>query len=136
MNQFALAVAALALPLLAACDRQISQTVIVRANLENAGLDSLWLAEADQCSGERIKPGWYRDGLWIFRLLSTRGGVGVVTQELALCVNGAAQPTKAWHSVHGGGAPLLVLSCVIGEPQPCRMYQDGYTEGVWSDEGQ
>lgn len=137
MNHLVFAVAAaLALPLLAACDRQIPQTVIARANVESAGLDSVWLVESDQCAGERIGPGWYRDGLWIFRLSTTRGGLGVVTQELALCVDGAtAPPTKVWHSVHGGGAPLLVLSCVIGEPDPCRVYQDGYTRGVWSDDG-
>ncbi len=138
MNQLAVTVAAaLVLSLLTACDRQIPQTVVVRSDLENAGLGTLWLTESDQCAGERIRPGWYRDGLWIFRLSTTRGGVGAVTQELALCLDGAtAPPTKAWHSVHGGGAPLLVLSCVIGEPEPCRMYQDGYTEGAWSDDGQ
>lgn len=136
MNQLVLlVVAAFALPLLAACDRQIPQTVIVRANVENARSESLWLVETDQCAGKRIGPGWYRDGLWIFRLSTTRGGVGAVTQELALCADGAtAPPTKVWHGVHGGGAPLLVLACVIGEQNPCRMYQDGYTEGVWSDD--
>jgi hypothetical protein len=138
MNRSAVAIAAaLALPLLVACDRQIPQTVIVRANIENPALDSLWLAQTNECTGQPIKPGWYRDGLWIFRLSTTRGGVSAVTQELTLCVNGAAAaPTKAWHSLHGGGAPLLVLSCVRDEREPCRMYQDGYTEGAWSSDGE
>ncbi len=130
MNYLALA-AAFALPLLAACDQQISQTVVVRANVKSGDGDSLWLVEDNQCIGNRMKAGWYRDGLWIFRLSTTRGGLSVVTQELALCVNGAtAPPTKVWHSLHGGGASLLVLSCVLGEPNPCRLYQDEYPEGM------
>jgi hypothetical protein len=136
MNQIVLTVAAaLALLALAACDQRIAQTIIVRANIENASANSLWLVEANECASTRIEPGWYRDGLWIFRLSSTRGGVGAVTQELALCVDGVtAPPKKTWHSVHGGGAPLLVISCINGEPDGCRMYQDGYTEGAWSDD--
>lgn len=137
MKQVACHIAVLALGLLAGCDRQILQTVVVRADVENAGLDSLWLAEDDQCVAKLSKPGWYRDGLWIFNISTTRGGVGAVTQELSLCLNDTpAQATKVWHSVHGGGAPLLVLSCVIGDAEPCRMYQNGYTEGAWSDNGQ
>ena len=117
--------------LLGACDRQVPQTVVVRADVSNATLDSLWLVEDDMCGSARITPGWYRDGLWIFSLSSTRGGVGVVTQELALCYqNAGAPPTKAWHSVHGGGAPLIVLSC--GNPESCGLYMDGHTEGAWA----
>jgi hypothetical protein len=66
-----------------------------------------------------------------------RGGVGAVTQELTLCVKeSATQTAKIWHSVHGGGAPLLVVSCVLGEKNPCAMYQDGYDQGVWSDDAE
>jgi hypothetical protein len=61
--------------------------------------------------------------------------MGAVTQELALCAKDAAgQTTKLWHSVHGGGAPLVVVSCVFGERNDCAMYQDGYLPGVWSDD--
>lgn len=120
--------------LLAACDTQVPQTVVVRANIANASLDSLWLVEDDQCEGERINPGWYRNGLWIFRLSSTRGGVGAVTQELALCHQGAnASPIKAWHSLHGGGAPLIVLSCDESTPESCALYMDQHTEGAWTE---
>jgi hypothetical protein len=118
-------------PMLCACDRQVPQTVVVRADVTNASLDSLWLVEADECGRTRIAPGWYRDGLWIFRLSSTRGGVGAVTQELALCFqNAGAPPIKAWHSVHGGGAPVIVLSC--SDPESCGLYMNGQTEGLWA----
>ena len=127
----------LILSILQGCDRQIEQTVVVRANLESASLNSLWLVETDDCGSAPIRADWYRDGLWIFRASSTRGGVGVVTQELALCINdGHSSNTRVWHSIHGGGAPLIVLSCVLDEKNPCRMYEDGYTKGVWSEDGQ
>lgn len=118
------------------CDKQVQQTVVVRANVAGADGESLWLTEANNCSAPRVNAGWYRDGLWIFRVSSTRGGVGTVTQELAVCTHGegATAASPMWHSVHGGGAPLIVLSCVSGEKAPCRMYQDGYTEGAWSEE--
>ena len=84
-----------------------------------------------------MRPGWYRNGMWIFRISSTRGGVGVVTQELALCYQGdQGSATKMWHSLHGGGAPLLVLSCETDAKEACRLYQDGYAEGAWSDGAQ
>jgi hypothetical protein len=119
------------------CDQRVPQTLIVRANVAGASQDSIWVAESDNCIAEQVKPGWYRDGLWIFRLSTTRGGVGAVTQELALCARGnGEQPNRMWHSVFGGGAPLIVLSCVAGDKAPCRMYQDGYTPGAWSDEGE
>jgi hypothetical protein len=58
-----------------------------------------------------------------------------VTQELTLCVNmPGAPPEPMWHSLHGGGAPLIVLSCLLEEDPSCRMYQDGYAEGEWSDQ--
>jgi hypothetical protein len=116
---------------LAGCDRQVPQTVVVRASLPDPRLDSVWLVEGNECEGARIRSGWYRDGLWIFRLSSTRGGVGVVTQELALCQQNAGAPSiKAWHSVHGGGAPLIVLSCRNHES--CALYMEGHTEGTWA----
>lgn len=120
---------------LVSCDKQVRQTVVVRANVADASANSLWLTEADNCSAQRLSAGWYRDGVWIFNLSSTHGGVGVVTQELALCLHGANANAEvpAWHSVHGGGAPLIVLSCVMSESSPCQMYQDGYTRGAWSE---
>lgn len=127
-------VAAFTALLLTACDTQVPQTVVVRANVANASLDSLWLVEADRCEGERIKPGWYRNGLWIFSLSSTRGGVGAVTQELALCHQSTnASPIKAWHSLHGGGAPLIVLSCDESASESCALYMDEHTEGAWTE---
>lgn len=126
--------AVFAATLLAACDTQVPQTVVVRANVASPSLDSLWLVEGNQCGGKRIRPGWYRDGLWIFRLSSTRGGVGAVTQELALCYSGTNAPaTSAWHSLHGGGAPLIVLSCEGSTPKSCSLYMDQHTEGVWAE---
>lgn len=127
-------VLAFVLPMLAACDRQVPQTVIVRAAIPNPSLTSVWLVEADQCANEPIAPGWYRNGLWIFKLESTRGGVGAVTQELALCYRGAdGSPVKAWHSLHGGGAPLLVLSCDENVQQPCALFMDQHTDGAWEE---
>ena len=116
--------------LLAACDTQVPQTVVVRAEPANASVESLWLV-TDDCEGDRIKPGWYRNGLWIFRLSSTRGGVGTTTQELALCYQGnGTTPIRVWHSLHGGGAPFIVLSCDRDAQESCALYMDQHSEGA------
>jgi hypothetical protein len=118
--------------LLTACDGRVPQTVVVRASVANASLDSLWLAEADQCAGDRITPALYRDGLWIFSLSSIRGGVGAVTQQLVLCYQDAnASPTKLWHSLHGGGASFIVLACNEDARESCALYMDRHSEGTW-----
>ncbi len=123
------------MPLLTACDSQVSQTVVVQANIANPAMNSLWLVEADQCTGKQIRPELYRNGLWIFSLSSTRGGIGVVTQELALCHQGAASspPTKIWHILHGGGAPFIILSCDGTSRQSCALYMDRHAEGDWHE---
>lgn len=121
--------------LLGGCDRQVLQTVIVQINLANHGADSLWLVESDQCSASRIKPERYRNGLWIFSLESTQGGVGVMTQELSLCYQeaDASSPTRAWHILHGGGAPFILLSCDTGAPESCALHMQRYAEGAWDE---
>jgi len=133
LPEWIIALAILALPFLTGCDQQVEQTAIVRTDIANASEETLWLTEAADCSAQPIKAGWYRDGLWIFRLSSTRGGVDVVTQELSVCTHDVATgaPLRLWHSVHGGGAPLIVLSCVT-DASPCLMYQDGYAPAAWS----
>jgi hypothetical protein len=119
----------------AGCDQNIEQTLVARVNLLNADQDSLWLVESDICTDKRIQAGWYRDGLWIFRLSSTRGGLSVVTQELTLCKkNNVANPDKIWHSLHGGGEPLIVLSCIKNEKYSCLVYQEGYAPNMWYDD--
>jgi hypothetical protein len=116
-----------------ACDRRVEQTLVLRADIDNATQNSVWLTESNNCSASHIAPGWYRNGLWIFRLSSIRGGIGAVTQELTLCANNTSGATNTiWHSIHGGGAPLIVLSCIASEKSSCQMYQDGYTPGAWS----
>ncbi len=137
MKSFTGIIALALLAALSGCDQRVDQTLIARANIPSPGAASLWLSESNDCGTKPISAGWYRDGLWIFRLSSTRGGVGAVTQELTLCAKDAAgQATKVWHSLHGGGAPLLVISCVAGEKNSCAMYQDGYDPGAWSDDAE
>ena len=124
---------ALLVVLAAGCDSEVPQTVVVRSDVIAPDLGSMYLVEGRECSGKRTTPGWYRNGLWIFRLTSTRGGVGVVTQELALCYQVAdASPVKLWDILHGGGAPLLVLSCDGPNQGSCALYMEGYTEGPWA----
>jgi len=125
---------AIAVLLLTGCDRQVLQTVIAQVNLPNHDPNSVWLVHSDQCSADRIRPERYRNGLWIFSLTSTQGGVGVVTQELSLCYQDSdASPTRAWHSVHGGGAPLIVLSCDTNVPKSCALYMQQHAEGAWEE---
>lgn len=134
MKQFAIILFCTTLTLLIGCDHSVKQTFIVKINVPNADQNSILLVESNTCSGKHIKADWYRDGLWIFRLSSIRGGLSVVTQELTLCKNNSGKlPDKIWHSLHGGGAPLIVLSCINNKDISCRMYQDGYAPQTWSD---
>jgi len=113
---------------LSGCDKAIQQTIVARANLTSPTATSMWLSESENCNTERILAHEYRDGLWIFALSSTRGGVGVVTQELALCTIGTDDTSKKiWHSIHGGGVPLLVISCNLHDNSDtdCAVYQEG-----------
>ncbi len=121
--------------LLSACHKQIPQTVIVRANAFTLDMNSLWLVESPQCTGKRIMPRLYRNGLWIFKLSSTRGGIGTVTQELTLCYQGTdSSPIKMWHSLQGGGSSLIVLSCGDETAQDsCGLYMDQHTQGTWEE---
>jgi hypothetical protein len=126
---------AIALFLLGGCDKQVPQTVVVRANVSGSQLKSIWLSESKSCEGNRVDAGWYREGLWIFRRSTTRGGLSVVTEEISVCglITGQATPAPIWYSLHGGGAPLIVVSCEMNEKPVCLMYQDGYAHGAWSE---
>jgi hypothetical protein len=140
VKKLTLAVAAVTASLSApACtgDREVEQSFVVRANLEEPNAQSLWVVEGEDCTGERVPAGWYRDGVWIFRLSTTLGGIGVVTQELAVCTSEpSGPPNLLWHTIQGGGEPVLVLSCVLEDEDPCLLHNRGSTEGMWwGDDG-
>jgi hypothetical protein len=117
------------------CDRQIPQTVVVHADNSPPVPLTLRLVESNQCEDEGTSAGWSSNGLWIFRTTSIRGGVGAVTQELSICVGDSpATSNSVWHTIHGGGSPLLVLACDFGGTKSCKMYQDGYELGAWSQD--
>lgn len=116
--------------ILAGCDQQIPQTIVAKVDLVSPTAASVWLSPSDNCDSDRIFAQSYQDGLWIFRTASIRGGIGVTTQEIALCSktdDGVSK--KNWHSIHGGGSSLIIVSCQTSnnERQSCAVYQDGYS---------
>ncbi len=130
-----IAIAFAAFFMMQACDKQVPQTVLVHAENPAPPSSALRLVESGECKDAGTAPGWSSNGLWIFNTSSIRGGVGAVTQELSICIGDVpATSNRAWHSIHGGGAPLLVLSCDFGEGGRCKMYQDGYDPGTWTED--
>ena len=98
---------------LAACDRQIPQLVAGRFEPSFGQPPAVVaLFEGEACTGPSIRSHVSPAGEFSFRLSSTRGGVGVVTQQLSLCgITAAGQVQPIWSSLHGGGATAIKLSC-------------------------
>lgn len=96
---------------LVGCDREIPQQVIVRLPAEVAHSAEVVLFDSLECSGEAVALSANDPGVLRFKTESTRGGVGVVTQELSLCIRANGDWTRLWSSRHGGGATLIEVSC-------------------------
>jgi hypothetical protein len=112
MNTMRRSIAA-ALLLLSACDTQVLQEVVgtVSTGSEPAASLELRLYSAETCDGPVLATTTDEHGDFRLQTESTRGGVGVVTQSLTLCVNEGSKLKVLWSSTHGGGASRISLTC-------------------------
>lgn len=93
------------------CDEVVPQQVIVNvAGWRNAP-KLLRLHEATECTGAYIEEARSAEMEFKFDTASTRGGVGVVTQDVALCYSTDKDWRLLWSSRHGGGAKRIVVKC-------------------------
>jgi len=67
------------------CDREVAQIVTVDVAEWTPAPQAVRLYAAPECTGEFLIATNPSRGKFMFRTSSTKGGVGVVTQELSLC---------------------------------------------------
>lgn len=93
------------------CDKQIAQKVTVNVRDWTASPESMRLHAAIGCTGDYIEAARSEDKTFTFATSSTRGGIGVVTQEVALCFPSDHEWRQLWSSRHGGGAKEILIKC-------------------------
>ena len=70
-----------------------------------------YYASFKSCEGDYIDFTTDAGGRFRLQTESTQGGVGVVTQEIAICFEQVGKWYPLWSTVTGGGAPKIVLAC-------------------------
>lgn len=93
------------------CDEVIPQQVIVNVAGWRGAPKLLRLHEATECTGPYREATRSAEMGFKFDTASTRGGIGVVTQDVALCYSTDADWRLLWSSRHGGGAKRIVVKC-------------------------
>lgn len=96
---------------LAGCNTEIPQEVSVKFVEEPEASEIVALFESLECSGNYLPARVVSNGEYVFITKSVRGGIGVVTQELALCVQRGSQWNLIWSGLHGGGAKRIEILC-------------------------
>ncbi len=99
------------------CDKDVPQTIELTVAQQFADPGVTGLFSSLDCSGERI-PSVHANARIVFATTSIRGGIGVVTQELSVCVHDEESWRAVWSSRHGGGARLIRIDCTA-LPEPC-----------------
>lgn len=112
---------------LGGCDKQVPQEITGTLVLATgpASETRLRLYESfEECSGNYIETRTDAAGAFKFNTESTRGGISVVTQTIALCTEDAGTWQPLWSIVTEGGAPEIVLTCKPpqGEGEYCDAY--------------
>jgi len=99
---------------LAACDKQVAQKITGTLASESGPVAnaSLRLYRSYQsCNGDYAQAQTDASGRFLFSTESTKGGISVVTQEIALCTEQMGAWKPLWSTITEGGAPKLVITC-------------------------
>ncbi len=98
-----------------ACDRDIPQTIVgtLASHEGPVAHQTLRLyASYPECDGTFLESTTDDAGRFRFTTRSTRGGMSVVTQSIALCTEVAGTWSPVWATVTGGGARTVNLTCM------------------------
>ena len=96
------------------CDKQIPQTVVGTINTAAGPASNIAVRlypSFRTCEGQFLEGRTDASGRFSFFTESTRGGLSVVVQHLALCTEVAGKWQPLWSIVTGGGATRVVLNC-------------------------
>jgi len=99
---------------IAACDQQLPQ--VVTGSLRTA--DRAWATQSlrlyashPACDGAFVETRTDANGTFRFTTETTMGGLSVVTQPIALCVEKSGAWVPLWATIIGGGAKSITLTC-------------------------
>jgi len=112
-NYLALASAIAAL-VAVGCDKQVSQSIsgtLVLADGTGANLPLRLYDSFEVCEGRYASGRTDGSGKFQFRTTTTLGGISVVTQSIALCIEREGNWAPLWSTITGGGAPTINLRC-------------------------
>ena len=99
---------------LLSCDKQIPQRIIGTLSSNNGPSANVALRlypSFRKCDGKFSESQTDSKGAFQFGTESTRGGVDVVVQEIALCAEQTGTWVPLWSTVIGGGAVQIDLTC-------------------------
>jgi hypothetical protein len=99
---------------LGACDKQVATEITGSLASEFGPMANIPVRLYESykaCDGEPLETKTDANGRFRFETESTRGGISVVTQEIALCTEQSGQWKPLWSTIIEGGAAKLVLSC-------------------------
>jgi hypothetical protein len=110
------------------CDKQQQQTVSITLTRDThplAGVDVRLYAEQD-CKGTFQSGKTSDEGQVRFTRNVEIGGVGVITDELSVCINSSGEWRPLFSSLHGPAPALLELKCTMDTPPgSCASSFDG-----------
>jgi hypothetical protein len=100
---------------IAGCDKQRQQTVSIALSREAkpySGAD-VRLHAQQNCQGPFQSAQTSQEGQVHFTRLVEVGGIGVITDELSVCVNPSGSWISIFSSLHGPAPEVLMLKCEV-----------------------
>ena len=97
-----------------ACDKRIPQEVTGTLSSDAGPLTDTPVrlySSFRKCDGKFFEVRTNSNGAFRFNTESTRGGLSVVTQKIALCTERGGTWEPLWSTITGGGATRIVLNC-------------------------
>ena len=100
--------------LIASCDKQVDQIISGSIKLEKIQVIQKPVriySSYKKCEGNYMETMTDSNGAFTFNTTSTRGGLAVVTQSIALCISKENKWQPLWSTIVGGGANQIILNC-------------------------
>ena len=128
MKRAILPVVLLASLALSACDKRFEKQVVAVATrgAAPASVVEVRLYRLQQCQGEYESSTLATDGAATFKRTVELGRLGVITDELSVCVEVAGSWKPLFSSLHGPAPMRIDIACDFGKVDPqCSTQFDG-----------